>query len=99
MSVLYVVRLDNVVQNDPLVRMRLAESGWIIEIEEAEEEGEPLDRRNLIEQVWLRSVNRLPTDQEIERAVQHLESVKQVSEGIRDLLWAMMNSKEYLLNH
>ena len=87
------------VQNDPLVRMRLAESGWIIEIEEAEEEGKPLDRRNLIEQVWLRSVNRLPTDQEIERAVQHLESVKQVSEGIRDLLWAMMNSKEYLLNH
>jgi hypothetical protein len=87
------------VQNDPLVRMRLAESGWIIEIEEAEEEGKPLDRRNLIEQVWLRSVNRLPTDQEIERAVLHLESVKQVSEGIRDLLWAMMNSKEYLLNH
>ena len=87
------------VQNDPLVRMRLAESGWIIEIEEAEEEGKPLDRRNLIEQVWLRSVNRLPTDQEIERAVQHLESVKLVSEGIRDLMWAMMNSKEYLLNH
>ena len=87
------------VQNDPLVRMRLAESGWIIEIEEAEQDRKPLDQRMLIEQVWLRSVSRMPTAQEIERALRHLESVKLVSEGVRDLMWAMMNSKEYLLNH
>ncbi len=87
------------VQNDPLVRMRLAESGWIIEIEEAEEEGQALNRGKLVEEVWLRTVSRVPTAGEIERAVEHLESVEMVSEGIRDLMWAMMNSKEYLLNH
>jgi hypothetical protein len=87
------------VQNDPLVRMRLAESGWIIEIEEAEQDRKPLDQRKLIEQVWLRSVSRMPTAQEIERSLRHLGSVETVSEGIRDLMWAMMNSKEYLLNH
>ncbi len=87
------------VQNDPLVRMRLADSGWIIEIEEAEEEGQALNRGKLIEEVWLRTVSRVPTAQENERAVKHLESVATVSEGIRDLMWAMLNSKEYLLNH
>lgn len=87
------------IQNDPLVRMRLADSGWIIEIEEAEEEGQALKRGKLIEEVWLRTVSRVPTAQEHERAVKHLESVTTVSEGIRDLMWAMMNSKEYLLNH
>ena len=79
--------------------MRLAESGWIIEIEETEQTGKPLDQRMLIEQVWLRSVSRMPTAQESERALRHLGTVETVSEGVRDLMWAMMNSKEYLLNH
>ena len=86
-------------QNDPLLRMRLADSGWVIEIEDAEAEGERPDVRTLIEQVWLRTVGRLPTDSDRERAVKHLAETPSVAEGIRDLLWAMMNSKEFLLNH
>lgn len=86
-------------QNDPLLRMRLADSGWIIEIEDAEAAGEHLDTRALIEQVWLRTVGRLPTNTDHARAVQHLGETTSVAEGIRDLLWAMMNSKEFLLNH
>lgn len=86
-------------QNDPLLRMRLADSGWIIEIEDAEAAGEHLAQSTLIEQVWLRTVSRLPTDTDHERAVKHLAETPSVAEGIRDLLWAMMNSKEFLLNH
>jgi hypothetical protein len=86
-------------QNDPLLRMRLADSGWIIEIEDAEETGEPLDTNHLIEQVWLRTVSRQPTRTDCERAFQHLDESPSVAEGIRDLLWAMVNSKEFLLNH
>ena len=41
----------------------------------------------------------MPTAQESERALRHLGTVETVSEGVRDLMWAMMNSKEYLLNH
>ena len=83
-------------QNDPLVRMRLADSGWIIEIEDAEE---ALDRNELIEQVWLRTVNRMPTDTEQSRAHQHLADATSIVEGVTDLMWAMMNTKEFLLNH
>ena len=86
-------------QNDPLLRMRLADSGWIIEIEDAEAAGERLDTSTLIEQAWLRTVGRLPTNTDRERAVKHLAETPSVAEGIRDLLWAMMNSKEFLLNH
>ena len=86
-------------QNDPLVRMRLADSGWITEIEDAEAAGEQLDTSSLIEQVWLRTVGRLPTNADRERAVKHLGETPSVAEGIRDLVWAMMNSKEFLLNH
>lgn len=86
-------------QNDPLVRMRLADGGWLIEIEDAEEAGEPLEIENLIEQVWLRSVGRLPDQPEIDRARKHLNDSTTLSGGVRDLLWAMLNSKEFLLNH
>ena len=86
-------------QNDPLLRMRLDDSGWIIEIEDAEAAGEEIDLSDLIEQVWLRSVGRRPTSADRDRALKHLAETPSVAEGIRDLLWAMVNSKEFLLNH
>ena len=86
-------------QNDPLLRMRLADSGWIIEIEEAEDAGEILETNLLIEQVWLRTVGRMPTDTDRARAQKHLAESPTLTEGVVDLLWAMMNSKEFLLNH
>jgi len=86
-------------QNDPLVRMRIADSGWIIAIEEAEAKGETVDRTDLISRVWLRTVGRQPGAEERKRAMEHLSAVDSVAEGIADLMWAMMNTKEFLLNH
>jgi hypothetical protein len=82
-------------QNDPLVRMRLADSGWISEIAESEASNEA----NLIREAWLRSVNRPPSPAEIDRASGHLASAKSTEEGMTDLLWALMNTKEFILNH
>jgi hypothetical protein len=86
-------------QNDPLVRMRIADSGWIIEIEDAEIDGKPLDRKSHIDQVWLRTVGRFPTSAEHQRANQQLASSETLAGGIADLMWAMLNTKEFLLNH
>ena len=86
-------------QNDPLLRMRLADSGWLIEIEDAEAAGERPDTRHLIEQVWLRTVGRQPSSADRDRAVRHIAEAPSVAEGIRDLLWAMVNTKEFLFNH
>ena len=86
-------------QNDPLVRMRIYDSNWIIEIEDAEADGKKLDRQTLIDDVWLRTVGRPPRAEEHDRASKHLMSSKTVAEGIADLMWAMLNTKEFLLNH
>ena len=79
--------------------MRLADSGWIIQIEEAVAAGRAVGEKELVKQVWLRTVNRLPDEDEIARAVKHLASVDSIVEGVTDLMWAMLNTKEFLLNH
>lgn len=84
--------------NDPLVEQRLDESGWIKEIADLEEAGDPIDRSELVRTAWLRTVNRPPTRGENERAEEHLANVDSLSEGMRDLLWALVNTKEFILN-
>ncbi len=86
-------------QNDPLVRMRIADSGWIIKIEDVAAASDQLDKTDLINQVWLRTVGRNPCAEEQQRAMKHLASVNSVTEGITDLIWVMFNTKEFLLNH
>jgi len=86
-------------QNDPLVRMRIADSDWIIEIHDAEGNDAPPDKINLVRQVWLRTVGRYPRDAEVTRAMAHLASADSLADGIAELLWAMINTKEFLLNH
>jgi hypothetical protein len=85
--------------NDPLVRMRIADSGWVIELEDAAAAGRQLDEAALVSQVWLRTVGRYPDPEESGRALQHLASADSTAAGIADLLWAMINTKEFLLNH
>ena len=63
-----------------------------------EKAGRTIDRSQLVRTAWLRTVNRPPTDEEIERAEQHLAKVDSLSEGMRDLLWALINTKEFILN-
>jgi len=53
----------------------------------------------LISDVWLRTVGRFPTQEERRRATRHFESSQSVSQAASDLMWVMMNTKEFLLNH
>lgn len=85
-------------QNDPLVRMRVADSEWIIELEDAETAGQ-INDSEVIEQIWLRKVGRFPSKEERSRTEQHLSAAENISGGVVDLLRAMMNTKEFLLNH
>ncbi|MDG2380856.1 MAG: PSD1 and planctomycete cytochrome C domain-containing protein [Pirellulaceae bacterium] len=86
-------------QNDPLVRMRIADSEWIIQIEDDEQKQISIEKNDFVEQAWLRTVNRPPSPAEFDRSLRHIDSVMTVSEGISDLMWALINTKEFLLNH
>lgn len=84
--------------NDPLVEQRLNGSGWIQEIADLEEKDAKIDKAGLVRTAWLRTVNRPPTQAEQQRATAHLEQAETLSEGVRDLLWALINTKEFILN-
>lgn len=57
------------------------------------------DAPKLIREVYLRTVSRPPTDEEYQRAYHYLEESSSNVTGLRDLLWAMLNTKEFIVNH
>lgn len=90
------------VQNDPLMYARLNESGWLEEIGARLADGiadnDPVPG-DLIRQAYLRTVSRPPTAAETDAAARYFDESESLGEGLKDLLWALLNSKEFLLNH
>lgn len=91
-------------QNDPLVMIRLRQSGWLAEVEERLAALGDGDARESIDRVareaYLRTLGRPPTVAEKTRARRYLEEdVESPAEGARDLLWALINTREFILNH
>lgn len=85
-------------QNDPLVEQRLESSGWAEEVAASESAGEARDLTEIIRLTWLRTVSREPTVAEVARARKHFAQTESLAEGTRDLLWALLNTKEFVLN-
>ena len=52
-----------------------------------------------IEELYLVAVSRRPTSEEIIKALAIIEHAKNRREGLEDLLWAMLNSREFLFVH
>jgi hypothetical protein len=91
-------------QNDPLIHARLDESGWLREARGgggvvAGDSPEAPDLDRLIRAAYLRTVSRPPTAAERARARQHLDEAESLARGLRELLWALLNTKEFVLNH
>jgi hypothetical protein len=52
-----------------------------------------------IEQLYLIAFSRKPESQEIAAAKAHLEKFQYSKASYEDLLWALLNTKEFLFNH
>ena len=50
-------------------------------------------------EAYLRTLSRKPTDSELATATHHLAEALDGARGMRDLLWALLNTKEFLTNH
>lgn len=59
----------------------------------------PLDVNATIREVFLRTVSRPPTPAEFEQAKTDIAAAQTPLDGIRDLLWAMLNTREFMVNH
>ena len=53
----------------------------------------------LVEQAYLRTLTRPPRPEEAARAVAHFQELGDLTAGARDLLWALVNTKEFVVNH
>jgi hypothetical protein len=53
----------------------------------------------IIRSAYLRTVGRPPTDAETARALRYYEETSDLKIGTRDLLWALLNTKEFVVNH
>lgn len=61
----------------------------------------PEDSRiqQIVRQAYLRTLSRYPTDTELGRSVSYFQETGDLTTGTRDLLWALLNTKEFIVNH
>ncbi|MEX0586672.1 MAG: DUF1549 and DUF1553 domain-containing protein, partial [Pirellulales bacterium] len=53
----------------------------------------------VIEAAYMRTLSRLPTDEERARVGKHMAAAASPVDGLRDLMWVLVNSKEFIVNH
>ena len=79
-------QLENKINNSDRVR-RLSQAGK----SDAE----------VIDEIYLISVSRLPTDDEKQKMTAYLSSKDKGArqQAVRDVMWAVLNTKEFMFNH
>jgi hypothetical protein len=53
----------------------------------------------IVEELYLATLSRLPQGEEMTRAQKWISSAPSPREGLQDLLWVLLNSREFLFNH
>ena len=69
------------------------------EAKEGEAQQPAIDRDTIIRQAYLRTLSRYPTDDELNRCQQYMASATNPVEGAKGLLWTLVNTKEFIVNH
>lgn len=57
------------------------------------------DSERLIHQAYLRTLSRPPSATELARCQLHVSDAEDTVQGFRDVLWALLNTKEFIVNH
>ena len=55
--------------------------------------------KNLVEQAYLRTLSRYPDTDEVEISVDYIEQSETPADGVASLLWALVNTKEFIITH
>lgn len=83
------------IANGELVNRKLAaKDGRVARLVE-----EHADERAAITELYLVTASRRPNDDEVQRCREIIEGAESRQEGLQDILWALLNSREFLFNH
>ncbi len=58
-----------------------------------------LEPRDLIREAYLRTLSRFPTESEMRRCLEFFDGSENVVSGATGVMWALINSKEFVVNH
>ena len=58
-----------------------------------------LDDQTVVRQAYLRTLSRLPTPDEFDRCLAYLADNDSPAAGAKGLLWTLLNTKEFIVNH
>jgi len=58
-----------------------------------------LDASAVVRQAYLRTLSRYPDESELARCRQEIEQSADPLAGVRNVLWALLNTKEFIVNH
>ena len=88
----------------PQTLFRMTDPGLIAKFTDPAGRGAQLAKSKLTdaelaEEIFLATLTRKPTADEKDAAVKHLSSAKTRGEAVTDLLWALVNTREFILNH
>jgi hypothetical protein len=57
----------------------------------------PLSNRQLVEEMYLSTLSRFPTEEEMAKSMSHIEKYR--DKGVEDLQWALINKLEFIVNY
>ncbi len=81
------------------MRIQVRVTGHLIDLCSVDEVELPEGVEKLISETFLRTVSRYPTNKEMELARADMAKSDNVVEGIQELLLALLNTKEFMVNH
>ena len=58
-----------------------------------------LNPEQLVDELFLATLTRFPRPDEKSEAINHLATAKNRTEALTDLIWALVNTREFILNH
>jgi hypothetical protein len=73
--------------------------GWIAGLKSKAKRSEPPAADKLVEEAYLRTLGRLPNDTEMHAALEFLSSESDPLTSLSGLMWALLNTKEFVTNH
>ena len=54
---------------------------------------------SLVEEAYLRALSRYPDERESQTSITFIEESETPAEGVQSLLWALVNTKEFIITH
>ncbi len=65
----------------------------------AEKQKVELNLREFVTEAYLRTLSRLPSETELTRCEAHIRGDKDLINGVTGVMWALVNTKEFIVNH